>query len=74
MAAHRACSRQLGLGRHEVVADTLVRPFMMIMMEERADGGYTLKIGDQIIGGIRVSGGHYAQDVEVAARLAALGA
>jgi uncharacterized protein GlcG (DUF336 family) len=29
-------------------------------------GGYPLKIGDQIIGGIGVSGGHYSQDMEVA--------
>ena len=29
-------------------------------------GGYPLKIGDQIVGGIGVSGGHYSQDMEVA--------
>ena len=29
-------------------------------------GGYPLKIGDQIVGGIGVSGGHYLQDMEVA--------
>jgi uncharacterized protein GlcG (DUF336 family) len=33
-------------------------------------GGYPLKIDDQIVGGIGVSGGHYSQDMEVA--LAAL--
>ena len=36
-------------------------------------GGYPIKIGDQIVGGIGVSGGHYSQDMEVAqAGLAAL--
>lgn len=29
-------------------------------------GGYPIKIGDTIIGGIGVSGGHYEQDMEVA--------
>lgn len=29
-------------------------------------GGYPIKEGDQIIGGIGVSGGHYTQDMEVA--------
>jgi uncharacterized protein GlcG (DUF336 family) len=38
-------------------------------------GGYPIKAGDQIIGGIGVSGGHYTQDMQVAeAGLAALGA
>jgi uncharacterized protein GlcG (DUF336 family) len=38
-------------------------------------GGYPIKIGDQIVGGIGVSGGHYSQDMQVAeAGLAALGA
>ena len=37
-------------------------------------GGYPLKDGETIIGGIGVSGGHYSQDQEVAeAGLAALG-
>lgn len=37
-------------------------------------GGYPIKNGDQIIGGIGVSGGHYTQDMEVAqAGLAAAG-
>jgi uncharacterized protein GlcG (DUF336 family) len=37
-------------------------------------GGYPLKVGDQIVGAIGVSGGHYSQDMEVAqAGLAALG-
>jgi uncharacterized protein GlcG (DUF336 family) len=36
-------------------------------------GGYPIKIGDQLVGGIGVSGGHYSQDMEVAqAGLAAL--
>jgi uncharacterized protein GlcG (DUF336 family) len=36
-------------------------------------GGYPIKIGDQIVGGIGVSGGHYSQDMQVAeAGLAAL--
>jgi uncharacterized protein GlcG (DUF336 family) len=36
-------------------------------------GGYPLKVGDQIVGAIGVSGGHYSQDMEVAqAGLAAL--
>jgi uncharacterized protein GlcG (DUF336 family) len=36
-------------------------------------GGYPIKVGDQIIGGIGVSGGHYSQDMAVAAAgLAAL--
>ena len=36
-------------------------------------GGYPLKSGDAIIGGIGVSGGHYSQDMEVAkAGLAAM--
>lgn len=30
-------------------------------------GGYPLKLGDAIIGAIGVSGGHYTQDMEVAA-------
>jgi uncharacterized protein GlcG (DUF336 family) len=29
-------------------------------------GGYPLKIGDQVVGGIGVSGGHYSQDMDVA--------
>ena len=29
-------------------------------------GGYPLKLGDQVVGGIGVSGGHYTQDMEVA--------
>jgi uncharacterized protein GlcG (DUF336 family) len=38
-------------------------------------GGYPIKIGDAIVGGIGVSGGHYSQDMEVAqAGLAILGA
>jgi uncharacterized protein GlcG (DUF336 family) len=37
-------------------------------------GGYPIKVGDRIIGGLGVSGGHYTQDMEVArAGLAALG-
>ncbi len=37
-------------------------------------GGYPIKDGDTIIGGIGVSGGHYEQDMKVAqAALAALG-
>ena len=29
-------------------------------------GGYPLKVGGQLVGGIGVSGGHYTQDMEVA--------
>jgi uncharacterized protein GlcG (DUF336 family) len=29
-------------------------------------GGYPIKVGDQIVGGIGVSGGHYTQDMQVA--------
>jgi uncharacterized protein GlcG (DUF336 family) len=37
-------------------------------------GGYPIKVGDKIVGGIGVSGGHYTQDMEVAkAGLAAIG-
>lgn len=37
-------------------------------------GGYPIRDGDQVIGGIGVSGGHYEQDMKVAtAALAALG-
>jgi uncharacterized protein GlcG (DUF336 family) len=37
-------------------------------------GGYPIKVGDAVIGGIGVSGGHYSQDMEVAqAGLAGLG-
>ncbi len=36
-------------------------------------GGYPLKVGDQVVGGVGVSGGHYSQDMEVAeAAVAAL--
>ncbi len=36
-------------------------------------GGYPIKVGDQIVGGIGVSGGHYTQDMQVAeAGLAAI--
>lgn len=36
-------------------------------------GGYALKVGDTVVGGIGVSGGHYSQDMEIAeAGLAAL--
>jgi uncharacterized protein GlcG (DUF336 family) len=36
-------------------------------------GGYPIKVADQVVGGIGVSGGHYSQDMEVAqAGLAAL--
>lgn len=38
-------------------------------------GGYPIKVGDQIIGGIGVSGGHYSQDQQCAeAALASIGA
>ena len=38
-------------------------------------GGYPLKVGDEVVGGIGVSGGHYEQDMVVAqAAVAALGA
>ena len=38
-------------------------------------GGYPIKVGEQVVGAIGVSGGHYSQDMEVAqAGLAALGA
>ena len=37
-------------------------------------GGFPIKVGEQVIGAIGVSGGHYTQDMEVAqAGLAALG-
>ncbi|HKA50159.1 MAG TPA: heme-binding protein [Candidatus Dormibacteraeota bacterium] len=29
-------------------------------------GGYPIKVGDRIVGGVGVSGGHYSQDMEVA--------
>src|SRR5438477_7964744 len=29
-------------------------------------GGYPIKVGDRIVGGIGVSGGHYTQDMDVA--------
>jgi hypothetical protein len=45
-ASHRACSRQPGLGRDEVVAETLVRPFMMIMMDECADGSPEVRFAE----------------------------
>ena len=36
-------------------------------------GGYPIKVGEQVVGGIGVSGGHYSQDMDVArAGLAAL--
>lgn len=38
-------------------------------------GGYPIKEGDQVVGGIGVSGGHYSQDMECAtAALRAIGA
>ena len=38
-------------------------------------GGYPIKVGDQVVGAIGVSGGHYSQDMEVAkAGLAAVSA
>jgi uncharacterized protein GlcG (DUF336 family) len=38
-------------------------------------GGYPIKVGDAVVGGIGVSGGHYSQDMEVAqAGLSALAA
>lgn len=37
-------------------------------------GGYPIKVGDAVVGGIGVSGGHYHQDMQVAeAALASLG-
>ena len=38
MAPHRTCSRQRRCGRNELVAQTVVWPFIMIMMDERAYG------------------------------------
>ncbi len=36
-------------------------------------GGYPIKVNDQVVGGVGVSGGHYSQDMEVAqAGLAAM--
>lgn len=36
-------------------------------------GGYPIKVNDQVVGGVGVSGGHYTQDMEVAqAGLAAI--
>lgn len=29
-------------------------------------GGYPIKVNDQVVGGVGVSGGHYSQDMEVA--------
>jgi uncharacterized protein GlcG (DUF336 family) len=29
-------------------------------------GGYPIKVGDQVVGAIGVSGGHYSQDMDVA--------
>ena len=29
-------------------------------------GGYPIKVGDAVVGGIGVSGGHYSQDMEIA--------
>ena len=29
-------------------------------------GGYPIKVGEAVVGGIGVSGGHYSQDMEVA--------
>ena len=37
-------------------------PFVLIVF----GGGYPIKIGDTVVGGIGVSGGHYSQDMEVA--------
>lgn len=37
-------------------------------------GGYPIRVGDRVVGGIGVSGGHYTEDMEVAqAGLAVLG-
>ena len=45
---------------------------MLVLSREVGEG---IKIGDQIVGGIGVSGGHYSQDMAVAqAGLDALGA
>ena len=37
-APDRACAGDHGLGRDELVAQPLVRPFLMIMLHERSDG------------------------------------
>ena len=37
-------------------------------------GGYPITVGDEVVGGIGVSGGHYSEDQQVAeAALAVLG-
>ena len=35
-------------------------------MAKAFDGGYTIKLDGQVIGGVGVSGGHYSQEMEVA--------
>jgi hypothetical protein len=46
MAPHRACSRQRRFGRNELVAQTLVWPFVMTMMDERADGNPEVRFAE----------------------------
>ena len=38
MAPHRACSRQSCFGGNELVAQALMRPFLMIVIDKRSDG------------------------------------
>ena len=46
MAPDWACSRRFGFSRDEVVAETLMRPFIMIMIDERADGSPKVRFAE----------------------------
>ena len=39
MAPHRACSRHCCFGGNELVVQALVRPFLLIVIDKRSDGG-----------------------------------
>ena len=46
MAPHRACSCRCGRSCDELVAETLVRPFLMIMIDERTYGGPEVRFAE----------------------------
>ena len=45
-ARDRACADRRGLGRNELVAQTLVRPLLMIMLDTRSDGSPEVPVAE----------------------------
>lgn len=51
---------------NELIADKNIAPLVSHPRLTAVGGGYPVKLGGQIVGGIGVSGGNYADDMEIA--------